>query len=252
MRRPRTQSCAPFLSLEFDQRLTKYALAAAAAGAGAMALSQMAEAKVVYTKTHQQIAPNTTIDLDLNNDGTPDFKIEDTFSTSFFSSFGRLFTVPIGEQNKVWGHTISRRAYASAFFSGAIIGPKGQFLPGAGVMAAESFLGGAAPLASSTCTAPWANVARRYLGLKFVVNGQVHFGWARLDVGCSKNGSMVSAVLTGYAYETVPNRPILTGEQSGPGQASTAPKQTTTPTLEQASLGRLAQGAFGLSAWRRR
>ena len=47
-------------------------------------------------------------------------------------------------------------------------------------------------------------------------------------------------MLTGYAYETVPNKPIITGKTTGPDVI----------TLDPATLGHLAQGASGISAWR--
>ena len=243
---------------QLDQHLNWYALAAAAAGVGILGSSQPSEADVVYTATHQQVAVNTVVNIDLNNDGIADFSLKDAFSTTFFSSFGQLSVLPIGQQNQIRGHTASRLAYASALFAGAPIGPEGQFLPGPGMMAEVSFLGGAhhRPPASATCTAPWANVSHRYLGLKFVIAGEVHFGWARLNVTCQTQGSTVTALLTGYAYETIPNRRILAGKETGTDDADN-PSQGNTmslapATLQPASLGLLAQGAPGLTAWRKK
>jgi hypothetical protein len=45
----------------------------------------------------------------------------------------------------------------------------------------------------------------------------------------------LNATLTGYAYETVPNKPIIAGKTKGPDVI----------TLEPGSLGRLAQGSPG-------
>jgi len=75
----------------------------------------------------------------------------------------------------------------------------------------------------------WKNSKNRYLGLKFEIKGKTHFGWARLSVGF-KNG--IRAILTGYAYETIPNKPIKAGQTHGENDAT---------------LGRLAQGASGVS-----
>jgi hypothetical protein len=51
---------------------------------------------------------------------------------------------------------------------------------------------------------------------------------------------VIEATLTGYAYETIPNKPIIAGKTKGPDVI----------TLEPATLGHLAQGASGISAWR--
>jgi hypothetical protein len=93
---------------------------------------------------------------------------------------------------------------------------------------------------------PWAPPGgfekNRYIGLKFVINGQIHFGWARLSVEirpARKSGAR--AVLTGYAYETEVGKPIETGKTSRAEVAS----------AHSAALGRLALGAAGMVARRR-
>ena len=73
--------------------------------------------------------------------------------------------------------------------------------------------------------------------LKFVIKGQTHFGWARV-----RTASIYpyKVFLTGYAYETIPNKPITTGATKGPDVT------TVYPT----SLGHLAAGASAIPAWR--
>jgi hypothetical protein len=51
---------------------------------------------------------------------------------------------------------------------------------------------------------PWVNVKDRYLGLKFQIKGNTHYGWARLNVKVSK--TTITATLTGYAYEDHPEQ----------------------------------------------
>ena len=58
----------------------------------------------------------------------------------------------------------------------------------------------------------------RYLGLKFLIRGKVHYGWARLNV--TVGNSKITATLTGYAYETIPNNPIIAGKTKGPDEAT--------------------------------
>ncbi len=86
----------------------------------------------------------------------------------------------------------------------------------------------------------WINVTNRYLGLKFKIGRKTHYGWTRLNVHLPGN-YLVDATLTGYAYETIPNKPIIAGKTRG----------RDVITLEPASLGHLAQGASRLSAWRK-
>ena len=63
------------LSDSQHQRLNVYAVAAGAAGVGVMALSQPAEAKIVYTAAHHVIERNSPYHLDLNHDGKTDFTL---------------------------------------------------------------------------------------------------------------------------------------------------------------------------------
>ena len=79
---------------------------------------------------------------------------------------------------------------------------------------------------------PWLKVSQDYLGLKFVIKGKVHFGWARVKMGGLENTDYI----TGYAYETIPNKAIVTGKTKG--------------TEEQAgSLGALATGTARRRGW---
>ena len=92
----------------------------------------------------------------------------------------------------------------------------------------------------------WANAGKgvrdRYLGLKFQINGETHFGWARLNVSVQSHGpANVTATLTGYAYETVANKPIIAGKTKG----------ADVITVQPATLGHLAAGASVIPARRR-
>jgi hypothetical protein len=95
----------------------------------------------------------------------------------------------------------------------------------------------------------WFNVRGRYLGFRFMIKGRVHYGWARLTMTYSR--CSFSGTLTGYAYETIPNKAIVAGQTQGPEEI-TQSEPTTIPTPEPASLGLLSLGAPGLVAWRRR
>jgi len=239
MKHPSRSSNRSFRLPDFDHRLSTYALAASAAGVGVLALALPAEGEIVYTKANKHIVANTTAHLDLNHDGIVDFDLKDVYRTSGYSAWGSLFAVPDRQKNAVWGHTDHFGAYASALLANVQVGPKGQFLPGAGTMAGTSFLGGRARHALAYGSGPWANVTNRYLGLRFVIKGKTHFGWARLNVSIDPNTVEVTATLTGYAYETVANRPIITGRKHGSDESNIP----TSSETSSATLGSLARGA---------
>ena len=96
---------------------------------------------------------------------------------------------------------------------------------------------------------PWANVANRYLGLRFAISGEFHYGWARLTVRASKNTKIVTAVLTGYAYETIPDKPDHHRETKGPHDISVEGSDAAVHGADShpPNLGLLAMGSPGLS-----
>jgi hypothetical protein len=112
---------------------------------------------------------------------------------------------------------------------GSPIGPKGHFQAGTCALVIGRSSNGASGYG------PWFNVTNRYLGLKFKIKGKTHYGWARLTVR-GTFGSIV-ATLTGYAYETIPNKAIIAGATKGP-DAITDETDTTTGTLGWLAGGR--------------
>jgi hypothetical protein len=235
------------LSESVNQRLNMYALAASAAGVSLLALSQPAAAKIVYTAAHVNITPNHTILLDLNHDGTTDFSFRNVLATTSVGSFrsDRLSILP-RIANQIWGHkTGAGGHYASALAAGIKVGPSGAFSAGSRSMAY-----GRDDVGSYYCEGKWNGLQKRYLGLKFTIHGKTHFGWARLNVTC--NLYKVNAVLTGYAFETIANKSIVTGKTKGPEEVVGGPDAAlTAPVPKPSSLGLLAMGSPGLSIWRR-
>jgi hypothetical protein len=227
------------LTSAMEKKLLGYAALAAASGVAMLALAPGAEAEVVYTPTHQKLTVNTTLALDVNGDGTPDFNFNafslrfgprrDTYT--FLSEDFLEATAPM-RSNQFWGAQFD----VSALPAGFKIGRNGKFSASNFFMGAVSATDGGPP----NYAGPWApaggNVKDRYVGLKFVINGEIHYGWARFNVQVRLplKGN-VQAVLTGYAYETVANAPIMAGATSGNEAADTQP----------ARLGQLAAGAAG-------
>jgi hypothetical protein len=242
------------LSDSIQQQLNKYALAAGAAGVGVLALGHPAEAKIIYTPADTKITPDHVIPVDLNNDGTVDFRFKDVYQRSRtygFDHSGILSALPAIQANKIEGFTRINGNYASALRAGVSIGSNAKFTTGANRVE-EAFIDtGRDPNANGTCNSTWPSGQSRYLGLKFVMDGGIHFGWARLTVTCVN--LHVAATLTGYAYETVPNKAIIAGQESGTDEeASVLPETSVNGTARKTTpLGLLALGSQSLSIWRR-
>jgi hypothetical protein len=222
-----------------DKGVTAYAVAASAAGVSLLALVQPAEGKIIYTAADSEIAPKIVLPLDLNHGGHSDFSFSNQNASCTCHTFSdNLMIAPRG-QNGIMSH-------AAVLPAGAQVGPKRAFQNSAQLM-----LGFREHCSSTSCAygtgGAWKNITRGYLGLKFYINGQAHYGWARLNVTLTQTG-YVYALLTGYAYETVPNKPIITGRRRGTGAMSGPAGLSHEP--DRATLGALAKGAAGLAIWR--
>jgi hypothetical protein len=209
------------------RQLNTYALAASAAGVGMLALTQPAEARIVYTRVHHVIRLGDTYKPDLANNKKTDFTLSN-YVVRYCSASG-AFCYIFGQKpafgNSAVGHSNSEGVeYDSALKAGSQIGPGARFEGRKATFASVDsgfgrYYGG-----------PWRNVSNRYVGLKFKIKGTTHYGWARMNV--SATGLKITGTLTGYAYETIPNKPIITGKTKGPDVI----------TVNEGSLGALAAG----------
>lgn len=148
------------------------------------------------------------------------------------------------KSNEIWGLGAIVKRFASALGEGAQIRPSKAFFKQApkprlynvktpvALLAdfedGESYLGYPA---FSFSYGQWMYTKNRYIGLTFQINGETHYGWARVAVNVDRNVGM-NATLTGYAYETIPNKPIIAGKTKGPDVI----------TLQSGSLAGLAMG----------
>jgi len=215
-----SNQCKPFFRLgDFDHQLNMYALAASAAGVGVLASAGPSEAKIVYTPAHHVIGENEKYFLALNHK-TTGFLITNSQCLGTFpctSSDWALLWVRSastsrgkGSNEVVVTHSGGSRPCVAALKRGAPIS-KGQRFDPRGRTASEY-----AGIDSGGTGGPWVNATDRYLGLKFKINGKSHYGWARLNVTVVKHQFEITATLTGYAYETIPNKAIIAGKTKGP------------------------------------
>src|SRR5579862_8867858 len=231
------------LSAKLDRGLLAYVSAATSAGVAILALNCPAHARIIYTRANEEIFTSKLFPLNLNHDPGADFTFDDSHgSTSIGGAWGILTIFPNRSANEIWGYQTSRgfMRLASALPPGVKVGRNGKFSPGQRILLRTSVSGGARKASSSNCAGPWKNATNRYLGLKFRIDGKTHYGWARLRVSCSN--VEVSGILTGYAYETVPNKAIITGKTRDDVEVNGASNGELPSSGTGMTLGRLAQG----------
>jgi hypothetical protein len=209
-----------------------------------MALAQPAQAKIVHTHTYQAFG-SSGLTLDLNHDGIADFKLK----SLRLASRTQLVLAYSLRSNRMFG------GEASCLPAGYRIGPnrqrfqKGAFFSSHQSWPAKYLSEFKGVSTSSTHRGPWSKTKWGYLGFKFFIKGKIHYGWARVShVLKSTNWHLV-----GYAYETIPDKPIIAGQTKGrDASGGGAPDAALiNPTPKAATLGALAMGSSGLSIWRR-
>ena len=93
----------------------------------------------------------------------------------------------------------------------------------------------------------WGNASYKYLGVRFLISGETHYGWIQMSTD-TVNG--MTATIEAYAYEVQANKKITIGSTAD-AELRTAPEATKVTNSRGPSLGMLALGSDGLNMWRR-
>lgn len=246
-------------SKSLNRQIGLYSVAAAVAGVSMLALAEPSAAEVVVTKKTIPIplAPREMQDpvfISMANNGVENF----SFILSSASTSLGLRELLVGGVNAGQDGAHNQFIAGGSFYTKALALERGVKIGPAGITSA--FFASYAGLVAGTNNTRtgggsyysrgyWAgNLKNRYLGVRFQLNGQTHYGWIRLTVTTNvKSGKpSLTATITGYAYETVANKAIKAGT------AATAAAQVQVPQRQAGpSLGMLAAGAEGMPLWRR-
>lgn len=187
-------------SSKLSKRLAKYgALTAAIAGVAD------ASGQIVYTDVTPDFAGvgGDEYFLDIDNNGTDDFRI---FNVVGSSGELYLFAQPLTASNDVLASNSDYYGYPFALSSGAPISNGTSFWLNNG------YSSGNLSLNYQACSfGNWCSVTDRYLGLRFNIGGNRHYGWARLDV---PNNAADSWTVKDYAYNMTAGDPINAGQQT--------------------------------------
>ncbi|GLB48595.1 hypothetical protein [Neptunitalea lumnitzerae] len=164
-----------------------------------------ASGQIEYTDVNPDFGGSEVIyELDLNNDNQVDFTVVHTIS----SGENVLYFDTKSPGAEVMGevYKISEKddyGFALGLDNGDVISYRQKtWLKGTdGIL-----------LNSASCYSGfsnWCGVEDKYVGLRFKIDGNVHYGWARLDVSLSG----AKWVIKDYAYNTEPNASIRAGEK---------------------------------------
>ncbi len=159
-----------------------------------------AKAQIIFTDVNPDSLVTTQYELDLNNDGTPEFLIEKIFDggINVVQAFG------ISNQDSMagyYGGFPDVVGYPFALSSDVIIGSNTILIEG-GVM------GGDHPLIMED--AKWPTEINRYLGLRFTINGETYYGWVKIKI----TAAYASYTVLEYAYNGIAGEAINSGVTS--------------------------------------
>lgn len=171
---------------------------------------------------------NGAVNWDVDNDGTPDFELQNIFgSYALFDDLngGRVFgktSIGVDTFLKITsGQPINSGVAGYGFASFAQAGVSVTYSNSIGT---DAFKGG------------WSMGQTGLIGFKFTSGADTHFGWASVTLdGGAGDGFIINAAY----YESTPGQSITAG-QTVPEPASTA-----------LGLAGLAAGAAGLRRWRK-
>ncbi|MGA2022457.1 MAG: hypothetical protein ABSH02_17830 [Candidatus Sulfotelmatobacter sp.] len=213
------------ISHHLAKRLLGYAVAAGAV----TACSSHAAAEVIYTPANQSIGKNASLFIDLNHDGATDLTIhESCFATNIDPPQNRLVETP-SPNLKV----MEKFGRPGNLIKGTKIGAPHDYFIGRGDMVTFNNVYGAYVYGY------WGFAFNRYLGVEFFIDGQIHYGWVRLTVNFvtnDRNTAEIRTHLSGYAYESDPEKLIIAGDEGKTANASAQSRSLKT-------LGLLALGA---------
>ena len=192
-------------SLKLSKQLAKY-------GALTVAIAGVADVngQVSYTDIDPDFSGGVGGEyfLDIDNDGTNDFRIYHNGSLSISAA---ILISPLTASNEVLGSGSSGSvtyAYPFVLNSGDIISSGGSTWnnQGFGTSSFQSLNYG-----SSCSIGNWCGVTDGFIGLRFNIGGNIHYGWARLDVPTDNN---MAWTIKDMAYNEVADQSIVAGQET--------------------------------------
>lgn len=240
------------LSRPLENRLTAYALGASAAGVAVLACSLPAEAAPVCKNLSVELSYTATFPLNPAGQSIAPLNIAQsyhTFSSHTNTGINRGF---FARNLPGAGAVVSSKSLVADLASGASVGPGARFAKGASYGLIFTFT----PSYGATSRHHRGNLQfgqTNYFGFKFLVAGNLHYGWVRLESSIvSGHTPSIRTKVMEYGYESTPDTTILAGSCSSASNRRVSANEARMmgETPQPFSLGVLALGAPGMTLWR--
>ena len=195
----------------------------------AMLFSASANAQIIYTDVNPDVVKTCSVgssgtcsgmdSIDINNDGVFDLKL----------NLGANWVVGAHGSSTRSGYVRATPLNGSAIITDTAgypyplymnlndvigIGNSTSMVLGL-ILFSKSIL---SPTGTTTSSGNWITATDGFLGLKIVSGNQTYFGWVRLNVALTIGApSSATYTIKDYAYNSIPNQPILAGQTTATG-----------------------------------
>lgn len=187
-------------------------LNAYAAAAGTLALAGAADAQIVYTDINPDtiLHDSLTYSLDFDNNNQPELIFTTVVSSSSSGVANLAIVSPVGNPNNAILGSVYAANYPFPFAMN-----NGDSISGTNTnWNAVPFNGGTQYMAvvyGAITYANWVGATDKYLGVRFNIGADVHYGWVRLSVTADAD----SIIIKDYAYEILPGVGLTAGQLTG-------------------------------------
>lgn len=176
------------------------------------------QSEIVYTRLNVSVPIDGSFQIDLDRNGVVDFTVTSHLIQAYCQTGDEYewnLRVTADGVNAVVANTARvGGVYASALPAGIPVNANSRFAGGQSTFA-EMLWGSC----GSGSLGEWLNTPDRYLGVQFrASDNTTHYGWVKLNTSAYVDGSgnlHCSTVISGIAYQTIPEEQILTGDMIG-------------------------------------
>jgi hypothetical protein len=243
------------LSEVIEYRLKSYSIAAAAAGVSMLALGRPAQAEVVVTAKNLPVVDGEPVYIKMTGEGRADFELVEHSSSGFYT-ITQTWGITPQAGGEIVGVTPGASFYASRLLGpGVVVGPLSPFGGQGGALLRKYMRSSPGFCTIYYCFTStwignygfWTPSGSAYIGVRFPIDGRIHYGWIRFSVYPSE--------ITAYGYETEPDTPLIVPPASSDDTYPNTGQEDHSlgeASVGGPSLGMLALGAHGVALWRRK
>ena len=192
--------------------------------AAGVLIASSAGAQIVYTDVNPDTTLNTfpsSFDIDFNGDLTPEFRMK-LYMTSSSSPWHLARVFPMSSLNEVMA-----TSYVDVLNLNDVISSSQSFYNAGASVSSSDWKLDLFELAQSTYTqggntytntytdGNWGGTnTDKYIGVKFEITGNTHYGWIRVDADLSTTTTSTWAItIKDYAYQSIADSSILAGDK---------------------------------------